>query len=420
MKPVRVRSAANLLAKGLAGTVSLPRSLVGLARRSFREHWSEAGSQASLAGGDAFVLCENLVKIYRIMGTEIMALQGLDLAVKAGEIVGVIGASGSGKSTLMNILGALDRPTAGKARVGRWDLTRMNEAARVRYRLKTVGFVWQNVARNLISHLTALENVELPMVFSGHLERDRARDLLRLVGLEKRMNHLPYQLSGGEQQRVAIAIALANRPDLLLADEPTGSLDSASSKAVLQAFNSVRDRFAVTVIIVTHDLEMARAVDRYVRIRDGKISTESVRKVPPGPRAEGSGAEARTEARPSGHPRGRNGLASEAVAREGARQMTAEEVLKMIPGEAGQKTWGEVLEAARDEGPPVSQEQSSGATHGEPAEATHEEYVVLDSAGRLQVPSDLLKELGIKDRVKLAREGKKIVIEPPEDFVKEE
>ena len=183
--------------------------------------------------------CENLVKIYKTRDLEVLALQGLDLEVEYGELLALIGNSGSGKSTFLNMLGGLDRPSAGKLLVDGKNILKLTERDLVEYKRDTVGFVWQNNARNLIPYLTAIQNVQVPMQFSGkkrengenpdsHLSRDitaRAQELLELVGLEKRKNSRLDQLSGGEQQRVAIAIALANEPKLLLADEPTGSVD---------------------------------------------------------------------------------------------------------------------------------------------------------------------------------------------------
>ncbi len=226
----------------------------------------------------AFIQCENLVKIYKIDEIEVVALQGLDLLIDKGELVAIIGPSGSGKSSLLNILGGLDAPSAGKAFVNGRNLLRMSDQERVRYRRSTVGFVWQAVGRNLVPYLTARENVEMPMILAGIHDSKRASELLRIVGLEHRVNHVPTGMSGGEQQRVAIAIALANRPPVLLADEPTGSVDTETRDQLLAVFDEVRTQLGVTVIIVTHDRDMAKAVDRYIEIRDGKTSREAVRK----------------------------------------------------------------------------------------------------------------------------------------------
>lgn len=229
---------------------------------------------------EPFIYCENLVKIYQIADLEVMALQGLDLSVQKGELMAIIGSSGSGKSTLLNVLGGLDSPSAGVARVGGVNLTRMTPKQRLLYRRKTVGFVWQNVGRNLIPYLSALENVLAPMILNGTYNPKRAKELLETVGLGHRLHHKPLHMSGGEQQRVAIAIGLANDPPLLLADEPTGSVDTETADRILQVFNDVRDRYGVTIVIVTHDPSMARAVDRFVEIRDGKTSAEAVRRAP--------------------------------------------------------------------------------------------------------------------------------------------
>jgi ABC-type lipoprotein export system ATPase subunit len=285
-----------------------------------------SNSPAEMAeSNQPFVVCEGLVKIYKALDLEVMALQGLELTVNHGELMAIIGSSGSGKSSLLNILGALDAPSAGKAMVGEWNLSRLTAADRIRYQRDIVGFVWQNVSRNLVPYLTALENVELPMMLRGHADRNWAKELLEVVGLQSRMHHRPSQMSGGQQQRVAIAIGLANRPQLLLADEPTGSLDTRSARQVLDVFREIRSTYGVTVITVTHDRQMAKEVDRYVQIRDGKVATETVRRV-----ATGHG----------------------------------------FSGDEEQKT--------------------------------HDEYVVLDSAGRLQLPADYLKKLKITSHARIS------------------
>lgn len=228
-----------------------------------------------------FIECDNLVKIYKIADLEVVALQGLDLVVESGEMMALIGPSGSGKSSLMNILGGLDIPTAGQVRVGNYNLLEMSRRDQTLYRRREVGFVWQQTARNLLPYLTARENVELPMALNGisHRERRaRAVDLLERVGLAPRMDHRPDRLSGGEQQRVAIAVAMANRPRLLLADEPTGEVDSEAANTIFKVMHQLRDEFGVTIIIVTHDTFVANNVDRVVGMRDGRTSTEILRK----------------------------------------------------------------------------------------------------------------------------------------------
>jgi ABC-type lipoprotein export system ATPase subunit len=234
---------------------------------------------------EPLIVCENLVKIYRLNqdgGTsiEVQALQGLDITVADGEMIGIVGASGSGKSTLLNILGGLDRPTGGRVLVERQDLGNLSERALDTYRLHQVGFVWQQATRNLIPYLTALENIELPLTLSGQVSkssRHRALELLELVGLRERADHLLDALSGGEQQRVAIAIAMANNPKLLLADEPTGELDTATAKSIYDLFRALNNDFGITVIIVSHDPGIAQHVDRVVAVRDGKLASETLR-----------------------------------------------------------------------------------------------------------------------------------------------
>ena len=228
-----------------------------------------------------FIECENMVKIYKVADLEVVALQGLDLLIREGEMMALVGPSGSGKSTLMNILGGLDSPTAGRVRVGDYNLLDMTRREQVRYRRHQVGFVWQQTARNLLPYLTAIENVELPMALAGFPARERrarAADLLDLVGLADRMKHRPDRLSGGEQQRVAIAVGMANRPKLLLADEPTGEVDSHSAEQIFRSLRSLNEEFNVTIMIVTHDMTVATRVDRVVGMRDGRTSTEILRR----------------------------------------------------------------------------------------------------------------------------------------------
>lgn len=234
---------------------------------------------------EPLIICENLVKIYRLnqeggASVEVQALQGLDITVKNGEMIGIVGASGSGKSTLLNILGGLDRPTGGRAVVGRQDLAHLNERAIDEYRRKTVGFVWQQGARNLIPYLTAAENIELPLTLAGQAgkaTRVRSLHLLELVGLLERKDHRLEELSGGEQQRIAIAIALANDPKLLLADEPTGELDTVTAQTIYDLLRDLNRQLGLTMVIVSHDPGIARHVDRVVAVRDGKLASETVR-----------------------------------------------------------------------------------------------------------------------------------------------
>ncbi|MFP6566802.1 MAG: ABC transporter ATP-binding protein [Dehalococcoidia bacterium] len=229
-----------------------------------------------------YVMCEDLFKIYKIADLEVVALRGLDLAVQNGEVVAIVGASGSGKSTLLNILAGYDAPSAGRVSVGGKDLLQMSSREVEEYRRIDVGFIWQQTSRNMFPYLTAMENVTLPMMLTntpGKERSERARDLLELVGLGHRLDHTPEKLSGGEQQRVAIAVALANKPPLLLADEPTGELDDATAAEILDLFGSVNQDMGTTILIVTHDPDIAYKVGRVVMIRDGKMSTEIRRKV---------------------------------------------------------------------------------------------------------------------------------------------
>ncbi|PWL72686.1 MAG: ABC transporter [Clostridiales bacterium] len=231
-----------------------------------------------MADQKEIVLCENLVKIYKTDETEVVALQGLDLSVEYGEITAIIGNSGSGKSTLLNMLGGLDKPSAGTILVDGLNLGKFTDHDLIRYKRNTVGFVWQNNARNLIPYLSATENIELPMRLNGKVDHNRALELLDAVGLSHRRNNKLHEMSGGEQQRVAIAIALANSPKLLLADEPTGAVDSRTSDQILNVFREVNRATGVTIIIVTHDMALSRKVDRVVAIRDGRTSSEILRK----------------------------------------------------------------------------------------------------------------------------------------------
>jgi ABC-type lipoprotein export system ATPase subunit len=287
--------------------------------------------------GEPFIICDNLVKIYKVADLEVVALQGLDLTVNRGELMAIIGNSGSGKSTLLNILGGLDRPSAGRVTVGNRDLLKMDDRDMVMYKRDVVGFVWQQSSRNLIPYLTALENVQIPMIIAGKSateQREWAKELLNAVGLGHRMEHRLSQLSGGEQQRVAIAIGLANRPPMLLADEPTGEVDTATASVIYGIFRRLNEEYGTTVVIVSHDPAIAFRVDRVVAIRDGRTSTETVRRA-------------------------------------------------IVEGE--------------DE-----------------SEQTHEEFVVMDAAGRIQIPRDYVEKLGMGRRVRVDLEDGRIVVRPVE------
>lgn len=228
---------------------------------------------------EAMIECENLVKIYKTKDIEVLALQGLELRIDKGELMAIVGNSGSGKSTFLNMIGGLDRPSAGRLIVDGKDLFKLNERELVEYKRRTVGFVWQNNARNLLPYLTAWQNVQMPMLFeSSSRKKERALELLELVGLSHRKNNRLDQLSGGEQQRIAIAIALANDPKILLADEPTGSVDAKTGAYILDMFRDINRNTELTIVIVTHDRQLAKKVNRVVAIRDGKISSERLMK----------------------------------------------------------------------------------------------------------------------------------------------
>jgi ABC-type lipoprotein export system ATPase subunit len=291
-----------------------------------------------------YIICEDLFKIYKVADLEVVALRGLDLRVKKGELTAIVGASGSGKSTLLNILGGLDSPTAGRVTVGKSNLLKISPAELVRYRREDVGFVWQQTGRNLIPYLTAAQNVEFPLILLGWSQKDRrerAEELLEIVGLSHRKRYLPDRLSGGEQQRVAIAVALAHNPPLLLADEPTGELDSRSAATILDVFRSINETYGVTIVIVTHDLSVTNKVERVVTIRDGRTSVESIRG-------------AATQPKPDAPPQ------------------------------------------------------------------TYDEFIVLDSAGRLQIPREYVNKFGLKGRVKLTLAEDHICVWPEKSSPEED
>jgi putative ABC transport system ATP-binding protein len=319
------------------------------------------------------IVCENLVKIYKVADLEVVALQGLDLMVERGEMLGIVGTSGSGKSTLMNILGGLDRPSAGRVTVDDIDLLSLSDSALNQYLRAKVGFVWQQTSRNLIPYLTALENVEMPMsmawVTSRKQKRDWAEELLDAVGLYDRRFHHLTQLSGGEQQRAAIAVALANKPVLVLGDEPTGEVDSVTAQTIIDTFRRLGQRMDLTTIIVTHDPRIATQVDRVVAIRDGKISMETIRQV---------------------------GQLEKAMVGKKA-------------GESATKLPVEPVEG----GIAVSELASQSTPAGHP-DFTLQEYVVLDSAGRLQIPREVRDQLGIGKRARLETGEDCIIIRPVE------
>ncbi|MFF0659023.1 ABC transporter ATP-binding protein [Micromonospora tulbaghiae] len=250
--------------------------LASLQQRAAQRAAERAGGRDRLRG---HIVCDGLVRIFKTEGVEVVALQGLDLVIDRGELVAIVGASGSGKSTLLNILSGLDTPTAGIARVADYDLLSLSNKRRLAYRRDVVGFIWQQTGRNLLPYLTALENVELPMKLAGRAgggrkRRERARELLDMVGVGYCADRRPGQMSGGEQQRCAVAVAVANDPEILFADEPTGELDEATGAEVFAALRTINAELGVTIVVVTHDHAVAGQVRRTVAIRDGRTASE--------------------------------------------------------------------------------------------------------------------------------------------------
>ncbi|MCU0512978.1 MAG: ABC transporter ATP-binding protein [Anaerolineae bacterium] len=239
-----------------------------------------------------FIKCQQVVKAYKVADHEIVALRGIDFEMEQGEMVAIIGPSGAGKSSLMNLLGGLDTPTAGKLLVGEQNLLELKGRRLAEYRLRQVGFIWQMVSQNLLAHRSALANVTLPMMLAGvpvWRRRRQARALLERVGLQAHLHKRPGQLSGGQQQRVAVAVALANTPQLLLADEPTGALDRTNARQVMDLLNDLRRTLHLTVLLVTHDLEVAAHADRILTLRDGALAQDMSGREAQGPRLDDAG-----------------------------------------------------------------------------------------------------------------------------------
>ena len=227
------------------------------------------------------IICTDIFKIFKVADLEVVALRGLDLTIDQGEVVAIVGASGSGKTTFLNILAGYDKPSAGTIEVTGRDLVHFSDKEAEYYRRSEIGFVWQQTSRNLFPYLTAFENVQLPMKLnnlgSGESIKTAALELLDLVGLKERAHQIPENLSGGEQQRTAIAVGLANQPSILLADEPTGELDDQTASDILDLFGKINSELGTTIIIVTHDPQIAYKVRRVVLIQDGKTSKEIIR-----------------------------------------------------------------------------------------------------------------------------------------------
>ncbi|MFJ9841428.1 ABC transporter ATP-binding protein [Kitasatospora sp. NPDC101155] len=245
-----------------------------------------AAASPTAYGAGAAIVCDRLVRIFSAEGIEVQALQGLELTIQQGDLVALVGASGSGKSTLLTILAGLDVPTAGTATVAGCDLLEMSTKERLRYRREVVGFIWQQIARNLLPFLTAAENIGLPMQLRGRRSgaggskqrAGRVAELMEALEIGDLAHRRPNELSGGQQQRVAIAVAMANNPPVLLADEPTGELDSETGSVIFEAFRTVNRELGATVVIVTHDPMVAGEVRRTVAIRDGRTSSEVLRR----------------------------------------------------------------------------------------------------------------------------------------------
>ncbi len=242
---------------------------------------------ATNGNGTAYITCKNIVRAFTVGDHEIVALRGIDFTMQRGEMVAIVGPSGAGKSSLLNLLGGLDTPTAGRLTVGNLDLVDLKGHALADYRLCQVGFLWQNVGRNLLPHRSALRNVMLPMMLAGvgwRERRRRAKELIEAVGMTEHAHKRPTQLSGGQQQRVATAVALANHPQLLLADEPTGALDHQSAVQVMELLADLRERYGLTILMVTHDMQLAAYADRTLTLRDGALGqdlTHSAQEAPP-------------------------------------------------------------------------------------------------------------------------------------------
>jgi putative ABC transport system ATP-binding protein len=243
--------------------------------------WSQPRAATSRDAQNAMIYCDRLVRIFKVSGVEVQALQGLDLVVGKGEMTALVGASGSGKSTLLNILAGLDQPTGGQARVAGHDLLTMGSKERLVYWRETVGFLWQQTSRNLLSHLTAAENIALPMQLAGVGKKDRSfrtAEIMDVLGIGDCRDTMVPHMSGGQQQRTAVGVAIANNPKVLLADEPTGELDDQTAGEVFAALHTASSQTGATILIVTHDPAVSDHVSRTIAIRDGRISTEVLRR----------------------------------------------------------------------------------------------------------------------------------------------
>jgi ABC-type lipoprotein export system ATPase subunit len=353
------------------------------------------------------VICDNLLKIYKVDDLEVVALQGLDLEVARGEMIALVGASGSGKSTLMNVLGGLDTPSAGRCSVANYDLTRLSEEQRTRYRNLVVGYLWQQSGRNLLSDLSVAANIDLPQMLSGVPSARSARrthELLEMVGLASMAAKRPAQLSGGEQQRVAIAVALANSPALLLADEPTGEVDSVTAQELMAMLRRINTELGQTIILVTHDTAVASSVDRTLAIRDGRTSSETIRRnaspiAPPTLSAPPAPA----------------GLAAEPAALDLLLQVTQLLEQQQLSADLEIHRAGDHLELwPTGTRPAVAGNRQSGTISSIIGLSLdeHRELVLVDRAGRLQLPKEALELIPTNGRAEVQVIGDRVILWP--------
>ena len=356
---------------------------------------------------DLLAICDNLIKIYKVDDLEVVALQGLDLEVARGEMIAIVGASGSGKSTLLNILGGLDTPSAGRVIVGGHDLARLGEQQRTRYRGLIVGHVWQQSGRNLLTDLTIADNVDLPQILKGvsaSRYKRRTNELLEIVGLAGMAKKKPAQLSGGEQQRVALAIALANEPSLLLADEPTGELDSVTTQEIITFMRQLNKELGVTILIVTHDVAVASIVDRTLAIRDGRTSTETIRRNQPLTTSTTTDP-AQSGSTIIGLP-GETHQESIFIDRVGILQLPVEAMEQVaLRGRADVRIASDHVELW----PSGLHEHSEDGEHSDDGSAviglslrSHYETILVDRVGRLQLPREALERIPFNGRAEVS------------------
>lgn len=365
---------------------------------------------------DPLVICDNLIKIYKVDDLEVVALQGLDLEVAQGEMIAIVGASGSGKSTLLNILGGLDTPSAGRTLVAGHDLNRLDDDKRARYRSLIVGHVWQQSGRNLLPDLTVAGNVDLPQLLNGTKAakyKRRTSELLEIVGLTAMAKKKPMQISGGEQQRAALAVALANQPSLVLADEPTGELDSVTTQEIITFMRQLNKELSITIIIVTHDIAIASVVDRTLAIRDGRTSTETIRRNQP-----------ITATVTAQSPSAVIGLSSEThqesifIDRTGMLQLPSEAMEQVaLRGRADVRIASDHVELW-----PFGLHQHNQEEHTPGATSaviglslrSHYETILVDRVGRLQLPAEAIERIPFNGRADVRIGGYHVELWPLE------